>query len=184
MATAVAEKTASAQIPGSGPAQARGGFFQVYKPGEGLRTRLGMFMVALVFMLFSGHHWYYGWPAARNLALKILETLWLGVLLRWTEDLTWQRYISLFGAVGLGIAGLLAAYYYIYCHPRSSEFLVQTDGELRKVSWPKITPWFKPDTQVWGATYVVLIVVFVISLYVFGVDRILVFLSEKLFYGG
>ncbi len=51
------------------------------------------------------------------------------------------------------------------------------------MTWPKVSPWFKADTQVWGATYVVLIVVVALTLYVFGVDVVLQTIAQKLFYG-
>ena len=56
-------------------------------------------------------------------------------------------------------------------------------AEMGKVTWPKISPWFKPETQVWGATYVVLIVVAFLTLYVFGVDMVLQAIANWAFYG-
>ena len=61
--------------------------------------------------------------------------------------------------------------------------LIKTDTELGKVTWPKITPWFKSESLVWGSTYVVLIVVVALTVYVFGVDLVLQWISQKLFYG-
>lgn len=162
------------------PAPPGKGRFQVHKAGEGYATRLGMFVVAFLFMVFSAHHWYYGWKFLRIFAA---EWLWMGSLLRWAEEPKAEEAISLYGSLLVAAVGLLIAYYYLWVQPRSSEFLIKTDGELAKVNWPKITPWFKPDTKVWGATYVVLIVVAALTVYVFGVDFILQFLARVLFYG-
>jgi preprotein translocase SecE subunit len=64
----------------------------------------------------------------------------------------------------------------------SAEFLVKTDQELAKVTWPKVSPWFRPDTQVWGATYVVLIVIAMLTLYVLAADTVLEFLAKQAFF--
>ncbi|MCW8132718.1 MAG: preprotein translocase subunit SecE [Planctomycetota bacterium] len=156
-----------------------GGTFSVHKPGEGTATRLGMFVLALVFMIFSAHHWFYNWGSLREFASRYLA---LEFALGWT--IPYSKWVSVSGAVAIFATGALVAYYYIYCKPRSAEFLVKTDVELAKVTWPKITPWFKADTEVWGATYVVLIVVAFLTVYVFGVDYILQLLAKLLFYSG
>lgn len=181
MAQAVAEKETPLQPSSPGQSlQAGGGTFQVFKPGEGAVTRLGLFVLAAVFILFACHHWYYNWISLRDFGVKYLA---LGFALNWTITVSGAaRWISISGAGALFVSGLLVAYRYIYCHPRASEFLVKTDAELSKVTWPKISPWFKADTQVWGATYVVLIVVAFLTAYVFGVDFILQFLAKHLFY--
>jgi preprotein translocase subunit SecE len=181
MAQAVAEKAAPVQPPSPGePPRGEGGFFHVHKPGEGYTTRLGMFIVALLFVLFTCHHWFYNWISVRDFATKYLG---LGFALNWTITVSnATRYVSIGGAVILFFIGAMIAYYYIYCFQRSAEFLVKTDGELAKVNWPKISPWFKSETQVWGATYVVLIVVFVLTVYVFGVDYLLQSMAHFLFY--
>lgn len=181
MAQAVAEKEVPVQPPSSGqPSPGSGGFFSVHKPGEGYATRLGIFIIALLFVLFTCHHWFYNWISVRDFATRYLS---LGFALNWTITVpNATRYVSIGGAIVLFFLGAMIAYYYIYCAQRSAEFLVKTDGELAKVTWPKITPWFKSDTQVWGATYVVLIVVAFLTVYVFGVDFILQTLAQFLFY--
>jgi preprotein translocase SecE subunit len=182
MATAVQDKRAPGPSPAAPDASGRRGILPVYKPGEGTVTRLGLFVVAGAFVLYTAHHWFYNWSFLRNTLLKYLEYIGLGVLLNWTTDPGTQRVLSLAGAGGVVGGGLLLCYYYLYVKPRSAEFLIQTDSELRKVTWPKISPWFKMETQVWGATYVVLVVVVVLALYVFGVDTILNFLAQQVFY--
>jgi preprotein translocase SecE subunit len=183
MATAVQDKRAPGPSARPEPdAAARRGILPVYKPGEGTVTRLGLFVVLAAFVLYTAHHWFYSWSFLRNTLLKYLEYVGLGVLLNWTLDPGPQRFLALTGAGVVVGGGLLLCYYYLYVRPRSAEFLVQTDSELRKVTWPKISPWFKMETQVWGATYVVLIVVVLLALYVFGVDTILNFCAQWIFY--
>lgn len=156
-----------------------GGTFTVHKPGEGSYTRLGLFVLSCVFVIFAAHHWYYNWGSLRDFATKYMG---LDFLVGWT--IPYSKVVSIVGAIAVCFSGAAVAYYYIYCKQRSAEFLVKTDVELGKVTWPKISPWFKMDTPVWGATYVVLIVVAFLTLYVFGVDFILQSLAKFLFYSG
>ena len=60
--------------------------------------------------------------------------------------------------------------------------MIKTDQELAKVTWPKVSPWFRPETQVWGATYVVLIVIAGLTLYVLAVDSALEMIAKVLFF--
>jgi preprotein translocase SecE subunit len=157
--------------------------WQPYKPGDGYATRLGMMVVIMAYVAFACHHWFYNWVYLRNFAEGIFSALHLSFLTNWTYDLTASRYLAGGGAFLLAAAGFLTGYFFIYVKPASAEFLVKTDTELSKVTWPKVVPWFKVETQVWGATYVVLIVVAGLTLYVFGVDVILQKVANLLFYG-
>ena len=140
-----------------------------------------MFVVCILFTIFTCHHWFYNWILLRDFLMSALEFLGIQGLLSWTRSGASQFTISSFGAAVIFGLGLLIGYYYIYIKVRTAEFLVNTDAELKKVTWPKITPWFKPDTHVWGATYVVLIVVAALTLFVLGVDSLLGKFAELLF---
>lgn len=161
--------------PISEPPRATG--FSVYKPGEGYATRLGLMVVILAYVVFAARQWYYNWVFIP----KSLRSIGLGILMDWTEN--YRTGMQWFGTCIIAAAGLLAGYYYIYIKRESAEFLIKTDNELGKVTWPKISPWFKADTQVWGATYVVLIVLAVMTIYVFGIDIILKHVADWMFYG-
>jgi preprotein translocase subunit SecE len=184
MATVVQEKKAPGPSPASPNGAARPGRWRVYKPGEGTVTRLGLFITMSAFIFYACHRWFYNWTFFRDVVGRWLEPLhWRG-LVDWAYEPTAHRVISWAGVLGLGLGGGLLLYYYLYVKPKSSEFLVQTDLELRKVTWPRITPWFKVETPVWGATYVVLLVVVLLALYVFGVDWVFTFLADRAFYRG
>lgn len=163
------------------PAAARRGF-QAYRPGDGYATRLGMMVVIASYVLFACYHFYYGWVFIRDFAHKIFNAIWLGFLTRWMSNPELTGTIAMVGTGIVAGVGLLFGYYYIYVKPSSAEFLIKTDAELGKVSWPKVTPWFKPDTQVWGATYVVLIVVVFMTIFVFGIDMVFQWIAQWLFY--
>jgi len=159
------------------------GGFEVYKPGEGYATRLGMMVVVAAYVLFACHHWYYNWVFLRDFVDDIFSAIGMGKLTRWMLDSDWTNRIAVAGTVGIAAAGLLSGYFLIYVKRPTAEFLIKTDTELGKVTWPKITPWFKTESLVWGSTYVVLIVVVSMTIYVFGVDLVLQWISQKLFYG-
>ena len=154
--------------------------FQAYKPGEGYATRLGIMVVVMAYVGFACHHWYYYWSSIRDFIDNLLPKSF-GILTSWMFDASVEKYISVIGTLLLAGLGFFAGYYFIYVKENSADFLIKTDGELAKVTWPKITPWFKADTQVWGATYVVIIVVAALTLYVFGVDYILQFFYKGMF---
>ena len=156
--------------------------FQVYKPGEGYATRLGMMVVIMAYVGFACHHWFYNWVFVRDFFDGIFSAIHLGFLTAWTYNVVCSRWIAAAGALIVASVGLLIGYYFIYLKHNTAEFLIKTDSELGKVNWPKITPWFKPNTQVWGATYVVLIVIAALTIYVFGIDFILQHGSKYLFY--
>ena len=150
--------------------------WSVYKPGEGYATRLGLMVVILAYVIFASRQWYYNWVLVRS----FLESTFLSFIAGWMTS--GASYVQLGGTIGIAGAGLLLGYYYIYIKRNSAEFLIRTDTELGKVTWPKVSPWFKAETQVWGATYVVLIVIGVLTAFVFGVDVIMKKIADFVFY--
>ena len=155
---------------------------QAYKPGEGYATRLGIMVVVLSYVGFACHHWFYYWSFIRDFVQSVLPKFMSG-LVGWMSDKTAEGYISGIGTLLIAMVGFYVGYYFIYVKESSAEFLIKTDGELAKVTWPKITPWFKADTQVWGATYVVIIVIAALTLYVFCLDYILQWFYQLTFLG-
>jgi len=183
MATVAQEEKAPSPSPTSPDGTSRRGLWRVHKPGEGTVTRLGLFVTLAAFLFYACQRWFYHWTFFRDLLGRWLEGLqWRG-LVDWAYLPTIQRAISWGGVAALGLGGGLLLYYYLYIKPKSAEFLVQTNSELGKVTWPTSEPWFKPDTQLWGATYVVLVVVLALALYVYGVDLVLTWFAGKAFYG-
>jgi preprotein translocase subunit SecE len=162
---------------------AGGGAVNVHKPGEGYATRLGMMAVIAAYVFFACYHFYYNWVFVRDFVDEIFRGIGLGKLTGWMGDLDVSSVIAWVGTFAIAIVGLLTGYFFVYIKKPTAEFLIKTDVELNKVTWPKITPWFKSDTLVWGSTYVVLIVVVALTVYTFGVDMVLQWISQKLFYG-
>ena len=156
-----------------------GGSLQVFKPGEGQATRLGMMVVVMGYVAFACWHFFYNWVFIRN----FLNDYFFRILTNWTKNSSVETAISYGGTVLLAFAGFCVGYYFIYIKRSTADFLIKTDGEMAKVTWPQISPWFKVETKVWGATYVVLIVVAALTFYVFGLDLFLKWVAQHLFYG-
>lgn len=76
----------------------------------------------------------------------------------------------------------IAAYYLIFLKQKSSDFLVEVEAELRKVSWPEYKPVGSPKAELWGSTYVVIGVVVVMAVFIYAVDFVYRLVAGFLFY--
>jgi preprotein translocase subunit SecE len=71
----------------------------------------------------------------------------------------------LFPAAGIFLVSLLVAHLYLN-RPKPAEFLIETEGEIRKVAWPARKEYL-------GSSAVVVVVIIILSLYLFAVDKTL-----------
>ncbi|HOX08116.1 MAG TPA: preprotein translocase subunit SecE [Planctomycetota bacterium] len=78
--------------------------------------------------------------------------------------------VGVIGAVVLAMLGCFGAYMLAFANAKVGEYLIAVEGELRKVYWPKMKPWFSRQTELWGSTYVVIAVVVILSLFIFLAD--------------
>lgn len=81
--------------------------------------------------------------------------------------------VGVIGAILLVLAGSVGTYLVIFANAKVGEYLIAVEGELRKVYWPKMKPWFSRQTELWGSTYVVIAVVVILSLFIYVVDNLL-----------
>ena len=154
-------------------------FLKPYRMEDGRVSRLVFFVVLLVFAAFTAISWYTSWRALTNTLVSIK----LGFLVNWIHDNDMATLIvQNGGAVALFLIGALVVYRIVYVKQKTSEFIIRTDHELSKVDWPKIKPWFKPETEVWGATYVVIITCILLSVYIYVLDQILSLLAKWVFF--
>ena len=68
------------------------------------------------------------------------------------------------GVPAVVLVGLVAAAVYVLNWPRVADFLIETESELSKVSWPS-------RQQVLGSTGTVLVLVFLLGAFLLGVDK-------------
>ena len=128
----------------------------MYKQGQGMLVRFGMLAVALIFAFYTAYTWYF-WcsmtfdqdasPALYNMALAFTAVWGLG--------------ISAFGI------------WATIKNPRTSEFMINADAELRKVIWPASQPLFDKRAEAWGATYVVIATMIILTVFIYLVDKFL-----------
>ena len=85
------------------------------------------------------------------------------------------RHFSIAHVVAAAILiGSTVGVYVVVNRPRVADFLVEVEGELRKVSWPT-------RREVLGSTVVVLILVAALAAYIFVADSLLVVIVKGLF---
>jgi preprotein translocase subunit SecE len=117
--------------------------WNVYKPGQGYYTRLGS---AVAFGLVGA-----------GLAVHVYNKL--GGFAWFHENGIARLILPLLIAAAAGYA----IYRFCYLDPRPVEFLIATEGEMKKVTWSS-------RKEVIGATQVVIGLMVVMSLFIFAVD--------------
>jgi preprotein translocase subunit SecE len=126
---------------------ARGGgstAFSVYKPGQGYWTRMGSFLGGLVLVAWG--------------ALFVRSRLEM-----YAGNEAWQLavYNGIPLAVFLGMLYLL--FYFVYGNRKSSDFMIATEGEMKKVNW-------STRREIIGSTKVVILFTVLMSLMLLIVD--------------
>jgi preprotein translocase subunit SecE len=126
-----------------GDSPSRGGFFTVYKPGQGYWTRVGTGIGAGIVGLFFAQFLY-------------------------SNMIAWSTYFSTHRGVLLGvIAGVLTLYglliWWLMNKPNHADFLIATDSEMKKVNWTT-------RKELIGSTRVVILFMFLIAAILFIYD--------------
>ena len=119
----------------------------VYKPGQGYWTRVGTAVGIAIFGL-TGALWVWG----------ELETLRIGDL----EPVIVQA--SAAGVIILLTA--LLAYYLVGLKPKTNEFLISVDQEMKKVNWSS-------RREIVGSTWVVIIIAASLAVIIYTIDLLL-----------
>jgi preprotein translocase subunit SecE len=146
--------------------------WSIYRPGEGRITRYGALVIAIGMGAFSAYRWWL-WGSPRVM-LPFVGRLPLvgGHQLNWGEV----------GATVILVAFVLGGYGLAFVRPGTSDFLIETEIELRKVTWPEWKPLFRSTTELWGSTYVVIMVVAALVFFIFAVDRGLIAAANAIFF--
>lgn len=125
---------------------------EIYKPGQGKLAR-GIAYLLGVILVVSGAASLY-----RFINVPGRE---------WVKDVPLIGHISIYNTIAFGVALLgLLVLHLVLNRPRSVDTLIDTEQELKKVSWPS-------RREVKNATIVVSIVTFVMAILLFGFDEIL-----------
>ena len=140
-----------------------------YKQKQGLITRWGTFAVLAILFLFGAYRFYYNFFYTTPLEKMPQFWQWLHAKYIWKTitipaveidiPLSPRWLISL----GLGFILISLSAYFCFWHQRVSDFLIDTESEMRKVSWPT-------SKEVVGSSIVVIIAIIVLGLYLFLAD--------------
>ena len=85
-----------------------------------------------------------------------------------------KEFLSAHVVAAIFLVGSMVGVYILVNRPRVAGFLVEVEGELRKVSWPT-------RREVLGSTLVVLILMAILAAYIFLVDFVLANILKRLF---
>ncbi len=141
---------AARSVAPSGPTVG-GGFFHLYKPGQGYWTRMGTAAGAILLIALLARFIYISLATRTNLDVTIVN----GV-----QKNGYQIKViitAIFVALAAGIT-----WYYLN-KPRVVDFFIATESEMKKVNWTS-------RREIIGSTKVVIIFMFLIAFFLFFVD--------------
>lgn len=128
-----------------GRLEGRGGFLTTYKPGQGRYTRLGTAAAGGVLALAGANYLYDKLSVMRDL------------------DLAWTLWVQAgVPVLAMALTGLLI-YWLVGRHQKVCDFMISTEGEMKKVSW-------STKREVIGSTKVVITLVAMLAVMLFVVD--------------
>jgi preprotein translocase SecE subunit len=129
------------------------GFFTIYKPGQGKFVRWGT-VAAIVLLVGLAMYW----------AFTFGVTITGGV-----DQIGWVTW-TVVG--GLGVLGAFLAFVSAN-RPRSAEFMIMTESEMRKVTWPT-------RATVFTSTKVVIVLTLILAVILASIDAAFMYLFRWL----
>ena len=121
----------------------------IYKQGQGYWTRMMTFLGGMVMFAWGGA-WLFG--QIRGMRFEVADGA--------------RNPGELYGGaafIGLLVIGAMFSYWIAYAKPKTSEFFIATEGEMRKVNWSS-------RREVMGSTWVVIGLSVFLALVLFVVD--------------
>lgn len=138
-------------------------FFGVYRKGQGLYSRIAVGAALGILALFASVSLYDVLIDLPNIAESAKIPL-IDIGLTWGLICSFALFIFLGFLISVFVAGLATGVKPLDNGGKKTvEFLIDTQGELQKVSWPT-------KYELVGSTAVVLVSVIVIGIFVLGVD--------------
>jgi len=110
--------------------------FEVYKKGQGKYTRVSTFIAVMVIVVIGAYFL--------------------------SRTLRYSPYLQ-FGIPTLMVVALAWFMFWILNRPKTADFLIATEGEMKKVSW-------STRKEVIGSTKVVIVTTFILAAILAGVD--------------
>ena len=117
---------------------------EIYKRGQGRYTRTSTFLSGVLIGLL----------VARYVMDRLNAAAWAST--------TWGRYVA-YGVPLLMVGGTFALMYWIINRPKSADFMIATEGEMKKVSWSS-------RKEIIGGTKVVIATTLILAVLLWAVD--------------
>ena len=139
------------------------GFLAFYEKGQGSTGRIIALIACFFLVLWGGHSlWTYlqGFPALTKQILAVPHT---GL----------QIDLALIIAVVVALVGL-AGVTWVFNRPRMVDLLVETEAEMKKVSWPS-------RQEAWNSAVIVVVTVIVLMSLLFAYDFVVNAVLKQLF---
>jgi preprotein translocase SecE subunit len=127
--------------------------FEIHKKGQGTLARATAYVLGAALVLFGAYQFFATFNT-RDARVFVEDLPLLGDLNLWKVF-----------AIAIGIAGLVLLHLALN-RPRAVDAMVETEQEMRKVSWPTLP-------EVWNATLVVVLVTAVLAVTMYGFDLVL-----------
>ena len=148
----MAETNDTSMVSGTAAEPSRG--FSVYKPGQGYYTRMGTVVGAS--------------------AVSLLGILWMWEYMKaWKVGAVNPLYVAAGGAIAIGAVITYAMYYLVFMKPKSVDFLIATEGEMKKVNW-------STRREVMGSTGAVVVTAVFLALFCWVLELVFVFVFQNI----
>ncbi|MCX7703928.1 MAG: preprotein translocase subunit SecE [Planctomycetota bacterium] len=141
---------------------------QLYRSGQGKWARLvaaGGSMALVIFGCWTLYNYLMGFPSLRKLEIGTIPGVEVVV------NLPFLVAAVLFCTLGLFI------YYFLGHHKKVCDFLIETELEIKKVSWPS-------GSEVLGSSLIVIVAVVVFSLFAMLCDVVIAFVMRFFYVRG
>lgn len=137
-------------------------FLEFYKKGQGSVSRLIGLLCLLSLLLWGGYTLWTELSGSTTLARPVLEVPHVG-------NITWALLIAVVVVLagGYGVVWLMN-------RPRTVDLLIETEGEMKKVSWPS-------RSEAWNSSVIVVVTVLFLMALLFTYDFALHQLLKQLF---
>ncbi|UCE58862.1 MAG: preprotein translocase subunit SecE [Phycisphaerales bacterium] len=144
---------AAVRVTGGAP-RGGGGLLKQYKPDQGKATRTGTF-VGVGLIIAWGAKFLYD-------RLQVYE-----------GDAWWQLLITTGIPILFAVVCGMIGWWFVYAHRATSDFMIATEGEMKKVSWSS-------RREIIGSTKVVILFTILLALFLFLVDLFFQFVFQNL----
>ena len=140
------------------------GFLELYKKGQGSLGRMVALVSGIALVATGGYSLWITLQGSAALSKSLLDIPHVGL------DITWALLIALVVVVA-GCTGIV----WFVNRPRAVDLLIETEAEMKKVSWPS-------RREAWNSS--IIVVVTVVMGLLFFYDFALNFVLKRLFTGG